>query len=424
MWEGYASLAGQELINSTRATTYAGNAGLAIQCEPCETTAAALAEDSYVDIAQDPAPWYDANSPQSTRFYGVFGLTVAGYAVNPVTRTPTQRVGEGATIGPLRKTSREIIYTVALLAADDCALSYGLEWLASSLNGTECGGSVCGGDELCVFSCCPGSGAQGALGEFGDQEFRHLYDVGLLEGPSLGEVRYLTGGQIWAEVTFTLVAGKPWIYREPLITLSDWVPLIDGEVVQNIDPDAVYDECLQPKPCLEDPDCPQPALPPRPPAPLSPCFPTGQGNFYRTRIRVSPLDQLQWLETVPVLEVRTGNGIMRRLVVRFWANPQDNDCDLYNDPCNACMDINVSYLPRGSTLTVDGRVQRAVVECPQVPIGTTTATPTIYGPRGESFEWPVFGCPTGLCIEVWSRFEYTDPGAVARVQLVPRADVG
>jgi len=424
MWDGYASLAGIEVVNSARAVVYAANAGLALACEPCDTTSLALGEDPYRDVVLDPAPWYDEHQPQSKDFLGVFGLQVAGLGVNPVSRTPTDRIVDGATLGPLRRTSREVAFTVALIAVGECALAYGMEWLASVLSGTECGGSVCGGDQLCMFACCPGSSPQGQTRAVGDAEIRHLYDVGLLEGPSLGEVKSLTGGVLWAEVAFTLVAGKPWIYRDPLVTVADWVPLADGETVLKTDPDQVYEECLAPRPCLEDPECPEPRLPPRPPAPVSPCYPTGVNDFRRSRIQVSPLDQPAWLETVPVLQVRTGREEMRRLVVRFWANPQNNPCDLVADPCNACMDINIPYLPAGSTLTVDGRVQRAIVECPQGVVGTATATPTVYGPRGASFQWPVFGCPTGLCIEVWSRLRHTATDAMARVLLVPRADVG
>lgn len=424
MWDGYASLAGQEIVNSARAAVYAGNAGLTMQCDPCDSTAAALQEDPYWDVRTDPAPWYDANQPQSAGFYGIFGIGVVGFNSNPISREPAVLVGDGSSLGTLRRTGREIVYTVALLAAGECELSYGLEYLAAVLNGSECGTNLCSGDELCVFSCCPGEGPDTGVGDLGDAEIRHLYDVGLLEGPTVNETRIMPGGILWAEVTFTLVAGKPWIYRDPLPTLSDWVPLADGDLVNNYDPDQIYQQCLTPRPCIQDPLCPQPELPPRPPAPVSPCYPQGLANFRRTRISVSPLVQHQWLETTPVLEVQTGGGEMRRLIVRFWANPQGNECTDFNDPCNACTDISIAYLPSGSTLTVDGRVQRSIVECPQEPIGTATATPTVYGPRGASFSWPVFGCPTGMCIEVWSRADATADDAMARVLLVPRSDVG
>ncbi|MFF2650608.1 hypothetical protein [Streptomyces sp. NPDC058045] len=408
----YMDLAGTEIVNSARAAAYALARGVPVQCDPCPDIAAAVGDMPYVDPVTDDAPWYDAAVPESRNVLGILGLAVAGFDSGTITRTPVQLVGDGAMIGAARHQQREIAYTVLLIATDECALSYGLEWLSVAVQGSSC--PSCTGDELCVFSCCPVDG---------QRELRHLYDVGLLDGPQVTGTQYLANGAVLATVTFSLVAGRPWIYHEPLDTGGDWVPLGSGDLVPSTDPDQVYQQCLQPEPCAADPLCPPPPLPPQPPVPRPLCYPTGLDNFRRSRVGVSPLVQSSWLETVPVLEVRVGSQDMRRLLVRFWTS-QDGSCEGDLDPCAACTDINIGYLPAGSTLRLDGRVQRAVVECQQVPIGTATSTPTIYGPRGGLFEWPVFSCPTGLCIEVWSRADDTAPDATARVLLVPRADAG
>ncbi|MFE7105639.1 hypothetical protein ACFU98_10560 [Streptomyces sp. NPDC057575] len=409
----YLELAGNEIVNSARAAVYARARGVPVQCDPCPDIAAAVGDMPYVDPVTDEAPWYDPAVPESSGVLGVLGLSAAGFSSSPITREPVPLVGDGAALGPVRRQHREIAYTVLLIAADDCALSYGLEWLSIALQGSACGS--CTGDEMCVFSCCPVDG---------DRELRHLYDVGVLDGPQVTETQYLGSGAVLATVTFTLVAGKPWIYREPLETLTDWVPLGTGDVIGPVDPDQVYEQCVTAEPCATDPLCPAPPLPPRPPAPMSPCYPTGMGTFRRSLISVSPLAQSAWLETTPVLEVRAGAQDMRRLIVRFWTNPQGNPCKDIADPCNVCTDINVSYLPAGSHLTIDGRVQRSIVECQQIPFGTATSTPIVYGPQGQNFTWPVFSCPTGLCIEVWSDVDFTAGDATARVLLVPRSDVG
>ena len=426
MWDGYLALAGNEVVNSARAVAYARAAGLEIGCEPCDTTAEALGDDPYEMVDED-APWWDPNQPQSRGVLGVFGMDVAGFSGNPISRTPTALIGDGSVLGPLRRTHREIAWTVAIITTGECELAYALEWLAVALQGSTCQGAsgTCSGDEICVLSCCPGQYPLTPGSVTGDAEIRRLYDTGLLAGPAVTEKQYLQDGRfIWTTVTFTLAAAKPWIYRDPLASNVDWVALGTGELVVNVDPDQVYQQCLTPQPCTTDPLCPQPAMPPAAPAPTSPCYPTGLGTFRRSLITVNPTDQPAWLESVPVLEVRTGSTDMRRLLVRFWANPQGNPCDTFNDPCNACSDVNVSYLPAGSTLRLDGRVQRSLVECPQFPIGTATSTPVVYGPRGEFFEWPAFPCPTGLCIEVWSRSDFTASDATARVLLVPRSDLG
>jgi hypothetical protein len=409
----YMDLAGVEIVNSARAYAYATARGVPVRCTPCLDLAAALGDAPYIDPVTDEAPWYDPAVPESADVLGVLGLGVAGFDTSTLGRDPVELVGDGAAIGPARRAHREIGYTVLLISAGDCALSYGLEWLSSALQGNACG--TCTGDELCVFSCCPVEG---------ERELRHVYDVGLLDGPQVTATQYLPTGVVLATVTFSLVAGTPWMYRQPLATLVDWVPLGAGALVGPIDPDQVYQQCITAAPCAQDPLCPPPPLPPAPPVPTSPCYPTGTATFRRSLISLSPLAQPAWLETVPVLEVQAGAADMRRLLVRFWANPQGNPCEMQTDPCGACTDINLPYLPAGSHLTVDGRVQRSVVECEQFPIGTATSTPTLYGPEGAVFEWPRFSCPTGLCIEVWSQADYTAPDALARVLLVPRSDVG
>ncbi|MFE6405124.1 hypothetical protein [Streptomyces alboflavus] len=423
MWTGYLSVAGNEIINSPRVLAALHAAGLPMECGTscCQTLAEVLGEDTYGAV-DESAPWWDDSQPASWGFYGVLGVSVTGFNVKPLERTPTPTAGDGAILGPLRRPHREVAWTVELFAAGECELSYGLEWLSAALEGSVCGESSCSGDSLCVYSCCPGENEY-ETGQPGESELRHLYDVGLLAGPQLTELEEQNGILI-ATVTFTLGAGKPFIYREELKTNVGWVPLGQGQLVPNTDPDQVYQQCQAPKPCAEDPLCPKPAMPPRPPVPVSPCRPTGKGTFRRSRIHVSPLDQAAWLETVPVIEVQPGSRALRRLIVRFWTNGTNTPCDDFTDPCNACTDINVSYIPAGSRLTIDGRVNRSSVECQRFPAGVATSTPTVYGTRGGMFQWPTFPCPTGLCIEVWSQADTTAADATARVLLVPRSDMG
>ncbi|MFF3096832.1 hypothetical protein [Streptomyces cyaneofuscatus] len=409
----YMDLGCTEIINSARASVYAELYCLLTECSPCPGLAEALNDQPYVDPVTDLAPWYDPAVPESAMVLGVMGLDVVGFSQSTRSRTPVQLVGDGAALGIARRAHRELIYTVLLLVRDECALPYGLEWLSAALQGAPCEGA-CMGDELGVFACCP-------TGD-GLRELRHLYGVGLIDGPDVSATRYMDEGVI-AEVTFTLAAGTPGIYREPLETLTDWVDLSDGTLL-TYDPDEVYGDCVDPVPCLTDPLCPAPPLPARAPVPVDSCYPTGIAQFRRSVISLSPVDQPEWLEAVPVLELETGGTALRRLVVRFWANPLDTDCMEVADPCAACTDIQIPYLPAGATLRVDGRTQRAEVTCAAGSQGSVTSAPTLYGPLGQSFEWPVFSCATGLCIEILSTAATTSADARARVLLVPRSDVG
>jgi hypothetical protein len=409
----YADFSCTEIVNSARASVYAQKYCLLTSCDPCPDLTTAINDVPYVDPVTDPAPWYDSAVPESAGFLGVMGLDAAGFSTSTFSRDPVQLVGDGAALGVGRRAHREIVYSVLLLVLDECSLSYALEWLSSALRGSPCEGD-CNGDELGVFACCP-------TGD-GTAQLRHLYGVGLLSGPQVTAVRPQPEGII-AEVTFTLAASVPWIYREPLKTLTNWVTLSAGELV-TLDPDEIYSDCEDPTPCLQDPLCPPPPLPIRAPVPVDPCYPTGSAQFRRSVVALSPVDQPEWLEAVPVLELETGATALRRLIVRFWANPLGTDCMEVADPCAACTDIQIPYLPAGSKLTVDGRTQIAEVDCPQGALGSSTSAPILYGPLGTAFEWPVFSCPTGVCIEILSTSATTAADARARVLLVPRSDVG
>lgn len=409
----YADLGCAEIVNSVRAAAYAWKYCLPIECDACPDLPDALGHEPYTDPVTDDAPWYDPNVPESADVLGVMGLNVVGFRSSTIGRNPVQRVGDGAALGVARRAHRQIAYTVLLIVRDECALAYGLEWLAAALEGARCGGS-CNGDTLTTYACCP-------TGD-GSYERRYVFDVGLLEGPQVTAVEYLSDA-ILAKVTFTLAAAKPFIFREPLNSTTTWRNLAAGASVV-VDPDDVHELCTEPDDCLEDPGCPLPLMPTRPPIPVDDCYPTGSATFRRTLISLPPEDMYEWLETVPVLELETGATAMRRLVVRFSPNPPGGDCTASPDPCGFCGVIQIPYLPAGAVLRVDGRVQRAEVECSPLPGARLTSTPIVLGAQGRAFEWPAFDCPSGLCIEILSTAATTAPDARARVLLAARSDVG
>ncbi|WP_030236744.1 hypothetical protein [Streptomyces sp. NRRL S-350] len=417
----YADFACTEIINSVRATTYAQLYCLPIECDACPELPCALDHGDltkdpytpYVDPATDEAPWYDEAVPESANVLGFMGLDVTGFQKSTISRTPIPLVGDGSALGIARRAHRIITYTVLMIVRDECALEYGLSWLAASLSG--CCDDGCVGSTLGVFACCPTCE--------GCDSMRYLYNVGLLEGPDVESLEYLTDG-ILARVTFSLIAGTPWIYRNPLTVSETWHDLTAGTTVVT-DPDAAYDDCVQPADCLEDPECPSPTLPNRVPIPVDPCYPTGTDTFLRTVISIPVTDVPNRLDMVPVLELEVGSTDLRRIVVRFRASLTGTDCnDPLADPCGICTDLQTPYLPAGSVLTVDGRTQRAELECSTAGIGSATAHPPLYGAQGGAFQWPVFGCPEGMCIEILTTKASTGAGTRARVLMVTRTDAG
>lgn len=293
----YAELGCSELINSVRATAYAQAYCLPVGCDACPDLPDVLGHEPYTDPVTDDAPWYDPTIPESAGILGVMGLDVSGFRTSTIARDPVQLVGDGAALGVARRAHRQIVYTVLLIALDECALSYGLGWLAAALDGPGCGTS-CDGEVLTTYACCPTGDGSG--------ERRYLYDVGLLEGPSVTSVDYVDD-VLLARVTFTLAAAKPWIFREPVSSTTPWQQLVTGAEV-DVDPDEIYGLCADPGDCLDDPTCPLPPMPVRPPVPVDDCYPIGSDVFRRTVISIPPEDMYQWLEVVPVLELETGEA--------------------------------------------------------------------------------------------------------------------
>lgn len=433
----WLTLGGTELVNTNRVRAYAAQWGVDIQCPPCEGMDEALWGDDpgwpgYQTPAQDDAPWFDPAVPESARFLGIFGISFQGFSNNPVDRTLTPRVGDGSFVGRLRRTHRELNLTVGLVAADEAAMVWGLEWLAATLRGTVCGSDACGGDDLCVFASCP-CGPEGEFLRLGDRELRHVFDVGLVSGPS-ENTRYTVpgarcvdplvsqcGDPIVAEVSITLAAGRPWLYHEPVPTDPDsptWNKITSGTLVTGFDPDV--DDCPTIPDCLEDPLCgPLPTLP-QVPIPVDPCYPRGPYNAWRLRFAYDPLRTTEWLELVPVVIVETGARPLRRLTIRFIPNPNNLDCeDLSN--CGACGHLTVAYLPARSTFTVDGRVSRAAVDCPS-PNGSAFSVPNLFGRNGGAYTWPTFECGGVMCVEIYAAAD-ADAGAQVRMELVPRGDL-
>lgn len=417
-FEGWLSYAGVEIINSARARAYAERAGIDLRCGGCPGLAEAIERQpwSYTTPEWDDAPWLDVATPESAGVLGFAGLRIDGLSSAPVSRGTTPIIGDGAVLGPLRRPHREVTVTLLVVAADHAAMSYAFGFLATALRGTVCPTEGCAGDELCFFASCPVCGTETGCG---DPEERTLFSVGLLEGPEVQSVTDVTGGVV-AEVEITLAAATPYIYRRPLDLGGTNVELPfgrDGHVL--VDPDS-EPECREPTDCLEDPDCPSPPLPTPPPVPRDPCFPTDPYYAARTIYQIPRGNMPEWNETVPLLHVRTGSAPLRRLTLRFHVNPTGRPCTEGLNPCAACGDVSMTYLPRNSELTVDGRMRRAWVDCPG-GFGTATAEPTLYGPGGRVFEWPVFECHTGLCVEVLAHNSVADD-ARALVQIYPRQD--
>lgn len=421
MFDHWLTFAGTELINSTRAAVYGRTLNItSVGCVSCLDTQRALKDPPYTTPATDDAPWYDPGVPASARFGGIVGMGITGLSKGTGTRPSTRVLGGGSVLGTLERGPREVSCKGLMLAADDEALSYGTAWLASALRGSMCV-EGCDADTLCVFAYCPTCAlappTDPTLDTCGDDALRTLFNVGLLGGPTVSPPRRTNSGGLIADVEWGFTVGLSHLWRQPVYvtgTTSDAMT-VGGTVT----PDAA--NCVEPTNCAQDPTCPAPAPPVRPPAPPDPCYPTDPFTPRRSVVTVPPTLLPQWLEAVPIVEVHTGELAMRRLTIRFYANPAQYNCADYIDPCSACATITIPYLPAGTRLKLDGRTQRALLDCPGGP-GLAQAEVEIYGPGGGPFEWPAFDCSSALCVELVAKSDTVATSARMDVWLVARED--
>lgn len=400
---GWMAIDGTEIVNSMRMMSYAQQVGCTGipggMCLPCRDLYTEVSDPPYTNPVSDDAPWYDPGRPESAFFFGVGGIDFMGLAEQP----DTEENG---------KIVRDVAAKVVLAGRDEASLSYGLAWLSAALKGSFCASGTCSGSQVCVAMHCPNFHAPDPV--------RTLFDVSVVDRPSVTAVYSMTGYTLW-EVEFTIRADNPHLYQDPAsgneVTVYPF-----GGANRIIDLPEVYQRCEDPRPCGEDPECPQPSVPVVPQPPLDPCYPAEPYPGKRVVVQVEAANISTWLDMVPVVTVETGDEPLRNLTVRFYVNALGLSCDdvLLLDPCSACADITLSYLPANSVTEIDGRLRRALVRCLSVT-GEDVDVPPLYGPAGQMFTWPEFSCGYGLCIEVLTHQDVS-PDATVKIGLYTRQE--
>jgi hypothetical protein len=421
VYTGFLAFAGTELVNNARAAAYATALGVTtVMCAPCPTIPRAEYDTPYTSPDNDDAPWWDAGEPDSKDFAGFLGLSVTGLSKTTGGRIVVPLATDGAALHPVRRTHKEIQVQVLALARTEAALSYGFSWLSAALRGQICA-SGCGGDTLCFFTACPPCDpppTDGSADTCGDPYWRTMLNVGLLSMDEPTDVKQIPGGWL-ARITYTLAAGNPFIYREPILMATGPQPA--QQLPDYTDPGLPLD-CFETADCLHDVDtCPAPPAPVLPPLPVDACFPTGAFNASRLILTLAEGQVPIWAEKVPLILIKAGALTLRRLTIRWYGNPTGRDCTVGLDPCSACAEVNIAFIPAGSTLTIDGRIESAYVDCAGGP-GLATAEPQLYGRGGSPFVWPAFSCADAQCLEIICESDSLADDASLEVYYVVRED--
>lgn len=192
---------GIELVNENRCLGYIEN-GLA----PARLSAVASASDNclctptdegpYTTPADDPAPWYDAAVSASSGFLGLLAYEVR--IQNILSRAVTPNGSWGSTIHAQRLGHRILSVTGLMLATGESSMYFGERWLVTVLGS----GQGCGGATVRIITACDS-----------DDDFRTLKRVGVVDGPTFGQLRELPECLI-QEVQFQLASGIPHLLRD------------------------------------------------------------------------------------------------------------------------------------------------------------------------------------------------------------------
>lgn len=440
MYLGWLRHGAVELVNDARVEAYARYHCLTgVQIEDAGWLESYLGT-SYAGPVGPAAPWFSAAEPASTGFLGLMGVSAVGLEASPRSRTVTAAAVEGGTPGTPIAAPKEIVVTAVLVATSTAGFNYGLTWLSSVLEQRDTAGYDATGEQahlsavalpprwgqprrpgsmaapLRLLAVDPADGATPA-------DERVLYDVVLTDGPDVSALHSLPAtpsapAPIAAEVTFTLTAASPWLWRPPqqlsYTTLAAW-PHAYGTggnpwvSATNLPVKWVMARDL-PAPLTprgEDPlnaacaaggGCPTPVTLPRPAPDIDWCAATmpfvprwgGLGDLKDAGLATG-------LEYAPLVVIEPGAAPMRRASVRIGRRLPGG----FHDPSGLLLrtELNVPYLPAGCRCVLDGRSGTALVDC--APTGSAAGaldpavppekqyTPAVYGIRASPVTWPL-----------------------------------
>jgi hypothetical protein len=389
MYDGYLTYAGMELVNAERTVAY-GRAllpTLGLSGYECMSLQQAVSDAPYDTPAADGAEWYDPDHPASGGFIGFYPSGLQGIRDSTRTGETSEAIGSGGFNYATRDGTREIRVKGVCIGTTPESAEYGMAWVKGVLEGPACGGA-CFGSDICFFLDCPTILTWERL-------IRTVRGVECTSGPSVISERALSCGGYMIEIEFILTASVPYLYgwEQPVASAQ-------GAALQVLDPSAdiflsaTVPACVQKAPPapLIDPDCEPVPTPPTVPAIGGACAPE-PSSYTSYAIHIPKEMLLSWQDVVPRLVIRTGAGAVRHLRVRFLARVPSTLPLAQLDPCGACAEFTVNYIPPSTMTTIDGSIERVTMAVSNSD--EQSAEHLVSGPAGDVFNWPVLSCGIG-----------------------------
>lgn len=338
-----------------------------------------LDASAWTDPVTDNMPWIDPNLPESQEFLGVMILKVTGARSSTLVREVSDAFGDGSVLGRPRKRGRSFVYEMLVIGTSCAGVDYGLEWLRKLTESTLC---ACD-DVLDACSAC--TGRQLSLRVYCSDN--QSCDTGLRTWDSVGVVDGVT------EVDDEALRKLCCCVRKATMTLQSESPYSftceEEKCNEEADPDAYqrcFDfsvDCFACETCSSCDRCGRDSLCNCNPlgdltieVPESECFCVPMVKTFQCCC----LDDLEddsaitielYSGNQPSNEVFTDLGL-RNVTIKVFDNPDNLDCivddETYDDWAAVCDDLlrfelQVAYIPSDSTLTIDGRRERVVLDC-------------------------------------------------------------
>lgn len=381
-YDGWVSFDETELFNLSRTVQLAESLGIDsvwITPESVAWIETELGGVDYDDITE--APWYDDGYPASAEFAGLIPLSFTGLDDSTRQSSPVEYITDGGNPGRARNATLPIVANVAVIASTDRGAEFGKRWLDRLLRGGSVNTATCSGADLNYFRWAS-AGAPVA----------HRRNVKATRGTSVTRKRSADCSVTWL-VTFTLTAGDPYEYSEPVPIITDLGGDVEGPnllssgavaLVETGCPVYNYDP-------LYDPLYPALVEPPTAPDFLPAGWNISEGmTFDRFWAQVTPVEPSS-LFTVPRFTL-TAALAARMVRVSIWSSDQSE-----YEQCDPLFSAVISYLPPGYEFVIDGERQVAYVWDGLSPVVRRTDS-LIYAPDARPVQWTAFNDPEYLIV--------------------------
>lgn len=402
-YDGWIEFDGIELINISRTATLAVVLGIDSVWTNPESVQwirdALTTGEEYEDVTD--APWYDPGYPASGEFAGVVPLSLAGLSDSTLSSTPVEYITDGGHPGKPRNSTLPIVASVAIVASTEAGADYGLRWMNSVLRGSP-------------NRYCAGSGMRYFRFASPDSPFAERRNVQLTRGSSVTRKRTTDCASTWL-VTFTLTAGDPFEYGDPISAITALGnggtsgPLVidsGGLTYGFVEcPDYDYDPAYNPL---------NTGLVPSPPVPdfYPDWWHLGDPSGTRFWAELAPVEPSA-LPLVPRVTL-TAAADATIVAVSFW--PRGSDI---TQVCGDHFNFLASYVPASGSLVVDGMDKVAYVNTGGL---LRRADSFLFDTKAKPVRWRSFNDPAGFLVTMDVISIYGGHGVSAAIDFITKSD--